>query len=232
MRILVILQRNYGRRIVRNVRLRAPESWQIKTWEAPSSLPPIIEEPAEFLPGSLPPADLLVSLGQSAGVGELIPGVVKLSQAKAVVFPSDNPDWLPPGLKNQIEKELRTFGVSCSFPSPFCSLTEKSSENEYIKSFASCFGKPEISLSCSQDEITKVAVHREAPCGCTRFIAEKLVGAKVDEAEKKAGLFHHYYPCLASGRMNDRFKNSLLHHSADMIKVIVKKALATCKKEQ
>lgn len=228
MRILAAVQGNYGRRIVNNICSHASGNWKINIWEAFSSLPPIIEEPEEFLPKSLPQADLLLSLGESPGVAELIPGLVKISKAKALIAPCDNPDWLPPGLRGQIKKELERCRISCSFPSPFCSLTKRVSEDKYIKSFARYFGKPEITLNCKHGRIDKVLIRRDSPCGCIRFIAEKLSGLKVKKAEEKAALFHHYYPCLASGKIDRKLKDSLLHQSANITKTTVKKAIASC----
>jgi len=228
MRILIVVQGNYGKRIVKNVSSYAPADWKIQTWIAPSRFPIIVEEPEEFLPESLPEVDLLICLGENPGVAELIPGLVKLSKARAVIAPIDNKAWLPAGLKNQIRKELKDLGVDSAFPSPFCSLTEKFSENEYIKSFAVLFGRPDIDVTCNNGKISKITIKREAPCGCTRFVAEKLTGAKVEKAEEKAGLLHHYYPCLASGKIGGGFKDSILHQSANMTKLIVKEAVKKC----
>ncbi|MBE0478746.1 hypothetical protein IBX65_06475, partial [Candidatus Aerophobetes bacterium] len=216
MRILVTFQGNYGKRIIDNICRNAPEGWEISTWKAPSSLPPIIEDFAEFLPQHLPQVNLLLCLGESTGAAELIPGLARLAKAKAVIAPADNLDWLPFGLQNQIKKELKASGVSSVFPSPFCILTEKLSEDKYIKSFATSFGKPQIILNFREGKVEKVSIKREAPCGCTRFIAEKLVGIEVARIEEKAALLHHYYPCLASGKMRGAFKDSLLHQSASM----------------
>jgi len=230
MRILVVIQGNYGKRVVNNICSCAPADWKINIWIAPSSFPLLIEEPEEFLPQKLPSADLLISLGENAAIAELIPGLVRISKAKAVIAPCDNRDWLPMGLKNQTREELENSGVSCVFPVPFCSLTENLSDNEYIRLFARYFGKPELIINCKQGKIAKVTIIRGAPCGSTRFIADKLIGIRIEEAEEKAGLFHHYYPCLASGKMKGGFKDSLLHRSANMTKLIVKKAIMTYQK--
>ncbi len=226
MQILFIIQKSYGKRIVDNISSFAPRDWEINTWVAPPFLPPIIEEPEEFLPQNLPQADLLISLGEATGIAELIPALNKLSKTNAVIAPCDNQEWLPPGLKNQIKKELENSNISCAFPSPFCSLTEKFSNNKYIKSFARYFGKPKIVINCKQDVINTILIQRESPCGSTRFIAKELRGIKIEEAGKKAGLLHHYYPCLASGKIDLRFKDSLLHQSAKMTQLTVKKALS------
>jgi len=224
MRILAVINGKYGKRIVKNLKAFAPSQWKINVWEVSLSFPPIIEEPEEFLPEDLPSSDLIISLGELPQIAELIPELTKLTGAKAVILPCDNRDWLPSGLGNQIKKELGKMGVDCALPSPFCSLTRKGTKNKYITSFAKYFGKPEIEIFCKEGKIDKVKVTRQAPCGATLFIAEKLKGVKVEEAEEKAALFHHYYPCLASGKI-ENFKDSILHTSANLTKSIVKKAV-------
>lgn len=201
MHILIVVQGSYGERIVKNITSHCPEGWKIKTWSPPSCLPPIIEEPEEFLPSNLPRTELVLCIGESPGVFELLPALAKLTRAQAAIAPYDNIEWLPAGLKNQIKKELEAFNVSCVFPSPFCSLTERSSPSQYIKSFANYFGKPEISLSCNEDKIiNQVTVHREAPCGCTRFIAEKLTGVSAPQGGEKAHFSTTIFPAWPRGK--------------------------------
>ncbi|MEA1963967.1 MAG: DUF166 family protein [Candidatus Aerophobetes bacterium] len=225
MHILAVIQGKYGQRIVHNIRLHGPKNWEIEEWNAPSRFPPIIDDPEEFLPQKLPQTDLLLCLGENTGAAELIPGLAKMSQAKAVIAPIDNRDYLPDGLKNQIKGDLEGSGVDYAFPLPFCSLTEKASGDEYIKEFARYFGRPRLAITFHEGRITQITLEREAPCGSTRFIAEKLIELKIEEAEKKAGLLHHYYPCLASRKMDRKFGDSLLHKSADIAKQAVREAL-------
>ena len=60
MRILAIITGEYGQRHVDNIRSRGPSDWQIEVWQAPSILPPVIDYPEDYLPDSLPPADLVL----------------------------------------------------------------------------------------------------------------------------------------------------------------------------
>ncbi len=46
--------------------------------------------------------------------------------------------------------------------------------------------------------IIEAGVKRDAVWGCARYVAEHLVGVSVEDAEEKAGMLHHHYPCLAS----------------------------------
>jgi len=204
MHILAVIQGKYGQRIVHHIRLYKPRNWEIEKWNAPSRLPPIIDDPEEFLPQKLPHTDLLLCLGESTGAAELIPHLAQMSQAKAVIAPIDNRDYLPDGLKNQIKRDLEGSGVDYAFPLPFCSLTEKASDDEYIKKVARYFGRPRLVITSHKGRITQVTLKREAPCGASRFIAEKLMGVSIKEAEKKAGLLHHYFiPVWLQGKWTE-----------------------------
>jgi hypothetical protein len=44
------------------------------------------------------------------------------------------------------------------------------------------------------------------------------VGLSADEAEEKAGLFHHHYPCLASMGKDSDFGDTLMHVSGNVLK--------------
>ncbi len=225
MHILAVIQGTYGQRIVNNLRLNNPENWEIEGWSVPLKLPFIIEDPKEFLPEEFPRTDILLSLGGSTGAAELIPEIARMSSAKAVIAPIDNRDNLPPGLVNQIKEDLKKSGIDSAFPLPFCSLTEGISNNKYIKDFAGYFGKPKLTIILDKGRINKFTMEREAPCGVTCFVAEKLMGLESEEAKEKAALFHQYYPCLASGKPDRNFGDSILHRAAHITTAAVKSAI-------
>jgi hypothetical protein len=60
-------------------------------------------------------------------------------------------------------------------------------------------------------------VLRDSFCGCARFVAENLVGVPVQEAEQKAGILHHHYPCLASMSMDPDYRDGLLNVSGNVL---------------
>jgi len=235
MRIYAVVQGRYGKRMVQNIRQHGPPSWQVEVYEALPRLPIIIDEPAEFLPTSPPPADLLLSLGEDPGVAQLIPDLVKLTGAKAVIAPIDRSEWLPQGLKNQLKRDLEAMVVAAIFPKPFCTLTETSCgfrraaetyDNELIAQFARHFGAPRLKIAVDEETktIAQVTVERGTPCGCTFFVAERLEGVSVEEAEYKAGLLHHHYPCLASmqqEQIDDVLRDTLMHVSGYILKEAV-----------
>ena len=49
-------------------------------------------------------------------------------------------------------------------------------------------------------------------------MAEKLVGISADDAEEKAGLQHHHYPCLASMGIDVDFGDTLMHVSGNVLR--------------
>ena len=231
MRILAIISGEYGERHVRNIQERGPDSWQIKTWQAPPVFPPFIDDPEDFLPDQFAPADLILSFAEHKGAAELLPEIAQKTGAKAVLVGVDDESWLPRGLERQLHEWLGAKGVACATPKPLCSLTENTygvtrhETKEYlspeITAFALHFGKPELMLEIDPEQgtITAAAVKRDAVCGCAHFVAEGLIGLSVNEAEEKAGLLHHHYPCLASMVKLPHFNHdTLMHVSGQLLK--------------
>ena len=230
MRILAIISGEYGQRHVDNIRAHGPTDWVVEVWRAPSVLPPVIDYPEDFLPDTLPPADLILSFGEHPGVAELLPGIVRITGARAVIAAVDSEAWLPRGLARQLRGWLQDMGVACVTPKPLCSLTEthysigRGQRIEYhdplIAEFARHFGQPDLRITVDPDSrlITSAEVLRDTVCGCARYVAERLVGVSADDAEEKAGLLHHHYPCLASMGIDSDYGDTLMHISGNLLK--------------
>jgi hypothetical protein len=230
LQILAIVTGEYGDRHVANIRRHGPEDWSVSDWRAPSVLPPVIDDPDEFVPDQLPPADLVLSFAESAGVAELVPSVVRITGARSVIAGVDNEAWLPRGLAQQLRGWLAEMGVACVTPKPLCSLTEthygirrgkpEPYEDAVISRFAGRFGKPEllVSVDPSTRTITAVEVRRDSVCGNARFVAERLVGISAEDAEQEAGLLHHHFPCLASMGIDADFGDTLMHVSGNLLR--------------
>ncbi|NJD58448.1 MAG: hypothetical protein FIA98_03495, partial [Anaerolineae bacterium] len=210
MRILALINSDYGTRHVTNITQHAPPHWTINQWRAPVFFPLVIDYPEEFIPSDLPPADLILSFAEHKGVAELIPDIAKMTEAQAVIAAVDNENCLPRGLARQLRGWLEKMGVACATPKPLCSLTESDygvtrrqrleHHSPLIAEFAHYFGKPEFSIIVDPQPRTdkSVEVKWDAVCGGARFVAQKLVGLSGDVAEYVAGMAHHHYPCLAS----------------------------------
>ena len=225
MKILAVVSGEYGRRKARILREHGPKEWQVHEWTAPLHFPIIIDDPLDFIPDKLPAADLILALGEHPGIAELYPDIAKLTGAKSMIAPIDNNAWMPKGLMNQLRGWMKEVGVFCAFPKPFCSLTEthyslRNQRVEYndpfISEYAKYFGRPNVSVIVNADKtIESVTVLRDAACGAVSFIAQNIIGRKIDEAEYEAGMLHHHYPCLASMAIDNDYNDTLLHVSGN-----------------
>ena len=230
MRILAVINSDYGVRHVNNIIQFAPADWIIDQWRAPVFFPMVIDYPEEFIPSTLPPTELILSFAEHKGVAELLPDIAKLTGAKAVIAAVDNENCLPRGLARQLRGWLEKMDVACATPKPLCSLTEtdygvtRRQRLEYksalIAEFAHYFGKPEFAIVVDPKsrKIVSVEVKRDAVCGCARYVAQKLVGVSADDAEYETGMAHHHYPCLASMGIDVDFSDTLLHISGNIMK--------------
>jgi hypothetical protein len=244
MRILAIISGEYGQRHVENIRAHGPGDWHIETWKAPPVLPPVIDEPEDHLPPSFPAADLILSFAEHRGVAELLPDIVRMSGAQGVIAAVDDEAWLPRGLARQLRGWLEEMNVVCITPKPLCTLTERdygvgrgsriSYEQPLISAFVRYFGQPELRLTIDPTtrSITAAEVVRDTVCGCARSAAEGLVGLCADEAEEKAGLLHHHYPCMAAMGIDDDYDDTLMHVSGNILKENVGKQVKPFKQVQ
>jgi thymidylate synthase len=181
-------------------------------------------------------------MAESPGAAELLPDIARMTGAQAVIAPIDSEAWLPRGLARQLRGWLDKMGVACATPKPLCSLTEKdylmarrqrvAYDSPLISEFARYFGQPDVELTLDPETrvITSATVRRDAVCGCIRFVAQGLVGLSADEAEEKAGMLHHHYPCLASMGVDSDFGDTLMHISGYLLKENLAEQLKPYKK--
>lgn len=231
LRVLAVWQGTWGERIAANIHDHAPEGWQVERWAAPRVIPPIVDDPDEYLPASFAPAELLVALGETAGLAQLIPDIVRRAGVRSVIAPVDFNEALPPGLIRQLRDWVQPLGATIVFPKPFCSLTPttlnrtplvETYDDPSIRAFAEHFGKPAFDIQVSDGRIASVAVSRDAACGCAHHAAAGLVGLPVDEAVEAAGMLHHHFPCLASMNKDPDYHDTLMHVSGDYLRDAVK----------
>jgi len=98
--------------------------------------------------------------------------------------------WRGEGFKNQVER----FGnVTC--PENMCDLEENG--NHAFDEFVSKFGRPIVEIELENNKVKNIKVLRSSPCGSTFFVAEEMMGQKIDDLPIKAGLRLQHYPCRA-----------------------------------
>jgi hypothetical protein len=207
LRLLVVTQDVYGQRIADNIRESAPDHWIVQQWAVPQALLST-PNPGELLPPMLPAFELIVSLGQSPVVAQMLPDIARMTGAQGIIAPIDDEAWLPQALAQQLCSTLKQIGVSCVFPKPFCTLTEaryniQGQEVEFtdgpIREFASFYGRPALKISIdAQTRAVQVDVLRDGPCGCARYVAQQLTGLPADQIEQQAHDLQKRFPCLAS----------------------------------
>ena len=225
MKILILKQGVYGERIVENMRNKAPVEWSITTFDVPTILEPILDEPEIYVPDHLQPADLILHLGESAQAAQLLPTVAEITGANAVIASIDTTAWIPLGLRNQLRRELSTLGVTIVFPEPLCSIDEDTVgfndsiepyTNETIRQFSRVFGKPilEVKVDC-KGKISEIEVLRSAPCGSTEYTVKRVLGMAVEQAVPTSGLMCLHYPCLASMTFEQKANgvDTIMHNS-------------------
>ena len=231
LRILAVTQGLWGKRIAENIQAHASSDWLVETWAASRLIPPIVDDPEEFLPPELPEVDIVLALGEMAGLAQLVPDIARVTKARAVIAPIDHNASLPPGLVNQLGKWLEEIGVAVVFPKPFCSLTESTYnrtplvityQDPFIQRFARHFGRPEFRVTLAEGRIKKVEVVRDSACGCACHVAEKISGAPVNDAIEEAGMLHHHYPCLASMKRDSDYMDTLMHVSGNLLRDAIK----------
>jgi hypothetical protein len=236
LRILAVTQGQWGERIADHVGHFHPDSWTVQRWSAPPALPLLIDDPADFLPANVPKADLILALGETPAVAQLIPDLAKQSGAQSVIAPIDRNESLPPGLVTQLRGWLAELGVAVVFPKPFCSLTETAYnqppiraayDDPVIREFARVFGKPRFLASIDPEmRISLMFVERDSACGCARHVARGLLACPVREAEYQAGMLHHHYPCLAGMTQDQEYRDTLMHVSGHILREAVRKEIA------
>jgi len=101
--ILIVTQGRWGDRIASNIRTHAPADWTVETWGAPLRLPPVVDDPDEFIPARLPAAHLVLCLGEVPGLAQLLPDLVRRSGA-----------ILRPAAQSSISLVFRNASVSAS----------------------------------------------------------------------------------------------------------------------
>ncbi|WP_363321785.1 DUF166 family protein [Methanohalophilus sp.] len=204
----------------------------VEIHELPADLPEFVDDPEGYLPEKMLPCDLLLALNLHPDILATVPELVRKSNAKAVIAPVEDPFLAPAGLVGQLKKKLEEMNVEYEFPKPFCSLQKIG--QYHIDTFVELgFGKPElhIELDESGKEIALARVVRDAPCGCTWYVARKLSHSDVVDFEETVSKAHHAYPCTASMQHDPELGDTILHGAGYIIRESVSSAIKEAQKE-
>ncbi|MDO5836681.1 MAG: DUF166 family protein, partial [Methanobacterium sp.] len=138
MKLYIISSGKYGSRIVNSLAEMGLASSMVGLEEIPEDLPEFIDDFEQYVPQSIPQADLILAVGLYGDVNMIVPLIAQKSGAKSVIIPLHDPAQVPPGLQREITESAPD--VKIVFPKPFCSLEPVG--DTYIDEFASQFGKP------------------------------------------------------------------------------------------
>jgi hypothetical protein len=202
----------------------------------PSELPAFIDKPEEYMPKTVPKANLCVASGLHKDLMLELPHHIEKFGVKGLIVPIEDFNEVPSGLRKQLEERCLELGLESAFPKPFCSLMP--SENKpVISRFVAEMGvgRPELEISTvkrgNYEVIESAIVRRSAPCGSTWYVARKIRGVETNreslyDAIAKA---HHSYPCTATMNVDPEVKEPILHIGGYIIREAVEKALEKAK---
>jgi hypothetical protein len=226
----IFVQGFYGNRIAENLKKNSPSNWKILVYQFPKAMPIIIENPELFFPKNISNCDIIISLVENPAFATLLPDLVRLTRARAIIAPVDNPFWLPQGIITQISKELNELNVQYAFPMPFCSM-DSNTGLSLIDEFATRFGRPELQIKLRDNIIEEIKILRGSPCGSTYYMSERISGLEKNQSAKRAGLLIQTFPCLASRSISSISKKPLIHIAAHIAMGAVLKSLSNKKQE-
>lgn len=213
---------HYVDRLLAYLRSISPEA--VAAHGVPPALPPMLDDPAEFLPPGFGQADVIIAVNLHPEL--LVEVAVQAAgHARALIAPIEDPSWVRPGLQRQVTQLCSRGGMETAFPKPFCALVPSTPA---IAAFCAQFrsGRTDLTLTISDGRVTAVDVLRGAPCGLTTFLAEKLVGLPADDSlPERAGIIHHTYPCLATMNPDPATGDTVMHASLHLVRQCVAEAL-------
>ncbi len=226
--VLCTSQGKYGERIIKNLKSVFPPEWHLDVVRLPPIIPGEVEKPADFIPPTLPAADIVIGLGESPGAAQLLPEIVRLSGAQAAIVPIDRSEWIPSRIQGALEDAFTQQGIAAVFPRPFCSLTEvtynhvphvRPYDHTLIAAFARFVGHPLFRLSSNDNAvIERVTIERDAPCGCGQTIADQLVGYPTHSLPERITQIHADYPCMAGLSVDVVYSDTLRHVASAIFK--------------
>ncbi len=204
----------------------------VDAYQLPRSLPPVLDDAAEYLPAELGAGDVIIAINIHPELLLEIPNTAGGGSSKALIAPIEDPNWIKPGLQRQVTQACAQNDMESAFPKPFCALEPTTPTiTEFCEEYA--VGVPTFKLELEEGRVAGVEVISGAPCGLTDFVAEKMLGLPADdELPEKAGQFHHSYPCLSSMTLDPATGDTIMHKSLYLLRDRVKEALEEARRRE
>ncbi len=201
-RITVFQQNGSGESKIRGIRLHGGESFELRTVNIDSSLPPVIDDGRDYLPPDLE-TDLVLDYLKHP---DLSHDLAEMCRRKGIPVVAS-------GKKLRI-KEAITPITCCGLPGL-----------ERLGPYGRLFGMPEFEIRCAGGLVESVRVLRGAPCGATWEAASSIIGVKAEEAARQMGLISQFH-CTANPAGWDPITGkSPVHLAAEFHQAALVKAL-------
>jgi hypothetical protein len=219
----------YFERVFKHLSAMSPGG--VDAYQVPQSLPPILDDAAEYLPAGLGAGDLIVAINIHPELLLAIPDMAAGGSVRALIAPIENPNWIRPGLERQATQQCARNEMESAFPKPFCALEPQTPAiTEFCEQFK--VGVPTFKIHIEGGRVAAVEVVRGSPCGLTAFVGRELVGLPADDSlPGRAGELHHGYPCLASMNLDPATGETVMHKSLYLIRDRVAEALTEARQE-
>ncbi len=226
---IVYVEGRYFERVLAHLSRMSPGN--VDAYQVPRSLPPVLDDAAEYLPAELGAGDLIIAINIHPELLLEIPHMVGGRSTRALIAPIEDPNWIKPGLQRQVTQACARNDIESAFPKPFCALEPSTPAiREFCERFEA--GAPKFKLRLSEGKVAEAEVVRGSPCGLTHFVGEKLVGLAADDSlPEKAGQLHHTYPCLASMAMDATTGETIMHASLYLIRDRMAEALEEARRQ-
>ncbi len=199
--------------------------------QLPDRLPMIVDNPRDFLPASVGVADVTIAVNIHHDLLAELPVLIAERGGRALVAPREDPNWIRPGLMNQVTQDCVKLGIECAFPEPFCALRPITPA---IREFCDEYqvGRTKLELVIEDGCVREARCICSTPCGLSQWVAERLAGVEAGEVLERAQVLHHSRPCLASMAMVLGMTDTLMHKSLSMFLDSAREALAAAMTEQ
>jgi hypothetical protein len=206
----------------------------------PMNMPQFIENAEEFLPKTIPKADIAIGINLHPDILIALPEKLRSVGFKAFIVPVEEPRWCSAGLAKQLKEICDTLGIEFSAPKPFCVL-RKSEEHPTINQFIDEMGVgyPVFDITAERKgEYTKInefRVVRSQPCGAGWYIGVKLREFEfkdVRELWDRVSEAHHSFPCTGSMEKDNEYNETILHVAGYCARHAVDRALGVDEDEE
>jgi len=186
----------------------------VEAFRLPDRLPLIVDDAREFIPEEAGSNTVVIAIELHANLLLELPHLMAERGGVALLVPQEDPSWVHAGLINQVSEACKEKGIECEFPKPFCHLQPRT---PIIRMFGEQYeaGVPEFEFEIEGGVVKEAHVVRSAPCGLTRWVAERLPGTEATEEAivQRTRVLHHSRPCMATMNMDPTINDTLMHLS-------------------